>query len=136
VSGENGQNTWGVEFSLVIFLEKILKGNSNVTSVRRYRDIVFDVIRTNQRDTLTILCINKYSASLDVVMRAIEEFPSVSIIFIGGKWNKSTREAREYCEERKIGLFNSGELPIALRQDEYWRIRPTRPTPPRSRRRA
>jgi hypothetical protein len=114
VSDENGQNTWGVPFSLIMFLEKVLEGHSNIVSVRRCRDILFEVVRKAQGDTLTILCINKYSASLDVVMRAVEEFPLIDIIFIGGKWNKSTHEAVEYCEERQIGLFNAGELPIAL----------------------
>lgn len=136
MSDENGQNTWGVDFSLIMFLERILRGNSNVATVRRYRDILFNVTRTIQGDTLTILCINKYSASLDIVMRAIEEFPMVDIIFYGGKWNKSTREASEYCEERNIGLFNSGKLPIALRNDRYWAIEPTRPPRGRNRRSA
>ncbi len=134
MSDENGQNDWDVAFSLIMFLERILIGHSNIETVRRYRDIVFDVARKAQGDILTVLCINEYSASLEVVMRALDEFPTVNIIFIGGKWNKSTREADEYCFKRKIGLFNAGELPIALRQDKYWDIEPSPPTPSKNRR--
>lgn len=136
MSDGNGQNKWGVDYSLIMFLDRILRGHSNVRSVQRRRDILFEVTRGNQRDTLTILCINEYSASLEVVMRALEEFPSTSIIFIGGKWNSSTNEAEEYCKERNIGLFNAGELPIALRQDKYWLIQPAPNPTPRVRRKA
>jgi hypothetical protein len=120
VSNENGQNEWGVGFSLIMFLDKIVGGHTNVVSHRRYHDIVFDLVRKEQGDTLTVVCINEYTASLDVVMRVIEAFPSVNIIFIGGKWNKFTREAAEYCMERQIGICNSGDLAIALRKNKYW----------------
>lgn len=136
MSDGNGRNSWGVEFSLIVFADRILKSHSNVVSVHRYNDILFDVVRKSQGDTLTILCINEYSASLEVVMRALDEFPDVDIIFIGGKWNKSTREADEFCQEHRIGLFNSGELPIALRRDDYWTLELARPQPPRRRRAA
>lgn len=120
MSDNNGENDWGVGFSLIAFLDRILRSHSNVASVHRHHDILFDVSRKAQEDVLTVLCINEYSASLDVVMRAVDEFPSVDIIFIGGRWNKRTREAAEFCEERKIGLVNSGEIGIALRKDKYW----------------
>lgn len=120
MSDENGHNEWGVGFSLIMFLDKIVRGHSNVASVRRYQDIVFDLIRLEQEDTLTVVCINEYTASLDVVMRVIDAFPFVNIIFIGGKWNKFTREAAEYCMERQIGICNSGDLASALRKNKYW----------------
>jgi hypothetical protein len=37
--------------------------------------------------------------------RAIGEFGPLNIIFVGGAWHGYTREAKEECADRKIGLY-------------------------------
>lgn len=117
---DNGDNQWGVTFGRIMFLDKIIRGHPNVTHVRRHDDIIFEIRRMDPSDTLTIACIDKYSASLSEVRRLCDEFGPLNIIFVGGKWNGYTSEAYDFCQERKIGIYNSGEINGALHRRDYW----------------
>lgn len=122
MNGGNGENSWGVSFSLISWFEEALSAQFGLVFVGRHDDIVFEVKRTSFGDAVTILCINKYAASLEVVMRAIKEFPDVDIIFFGGNWNKATRDAEEFCFERKISLCNTKTIFKALKHERYWEV--------------
>jgi len=103
-------------------METILLSHKNVVSFDRYHDILFRVGRENQRDTLCVLCTDEYAFGLTLVQRALVEFGSIQIISVGGAWNGYTREAKEYCLENQIGLYNSTELAGGLWQNEYWKF--------------
>jgi len=116
----NGANTWGVTYGRIMFLQKILETHPNVIIINRHDDIVFDIERIKQQDNLTIICVDVYTASLEMVMRVVQSFPKINIIFVGGKWAGYTQEAHDFCEERKIGIYNAGEIAGGLHKDEYW----------------
>lgn len=116
----NGKNDWGVSYSRITFLEKILDTHTNVAVLGRHDDIVFEIRRIRQKDELTIVCADPYTASLELVMRIVQAFPTVKIIFVGGKWAGYTREAYDLCQEHRIGIYNAGELSGGLHKDAYW----------------
>jgi hypothetical protein len=78
------------------------------------------VKRTQQRDSLRILCCDEYAFGVTFLTRAIGEFGPLNIIFVGGAWHGYTREAKEECADRKIGLYNAQELNGALWKNKYW----------------
>lgn len=116
----NGENEWNVSFSRITFLQRILDTHTNVAVLSRHDDIVFEILRIRQQDRLTIVCVDPYTASLELVMRIVHAFPEVKVIFIGGKWAGSTKEAYEFCQERRIGIYNAGEIAGGLSKDIYW----------------
>lgn len=116
----NGSNEWGVQFSRISFLEKIISTHGNVLNYSRYHDILFHVERDKPKDQLNIVCVDEYACGLMIVRRAQEEFEKVDIIFVGGNWNGYTREAKEYCLEQKIGIYNASELAGGLWRNDYW----------------
>jgi hypothetical protein len=116
----NGDNAWGVSFSRITFLQRILDTHTNVVVLDRHDDIVFEIQRIRQQDNLTIVVVDPYTASLELVMRIVQAFPTVKIIFVGGKWAGYTKEAYDFCQERKIGIYNAGELAGGLHNDAYW----------------
>jgi hypothetical protein len=116
----NGSNDWGVSFSRIAWLDKVLCTNNNIASVARHDDIVFELERRAQKDRLRLICCDEYSLGMLVVQRALDEFSPLHIIYTGGSWSGYTPEAKEYCLDAKIGLFNSTELNGALRQADYW----------------
>jgi hypothetical protein len=118
--GNNGKNDWGVSYSRITFLEKILQTHRNIAILDRHDDIVFEVQRKIQDDALTIVCVDAYTASLELVMRIIATFPSTNIIFVGGKWAGYTKEAHDFCRERHVGIYNAGELSGGLYKDDFW----------------
>ena len=117
----NGSNDFGVLFSQIMFLQQILERHENVKLLERHDDIVFDIARRSQGDALTIVCVNAYSVSEELVERVFETFPATNVIYFGGKWNGATPEAAEFCKIHNIGLYNAGTLAPALRNKDFGR---------------
>ncbi|WP_386683049.1 hypothetical protein [Loktanella sp. R86503] len=116
----NGSNDFGVTLPQISFLLQILDSHKSVESVERKKDIQFD-IATSLGDKLRVVCINEYTCGLAKVLEVLETFPGTNIIYVGGAWNGYTMEAKEYCIESGIGLFNSTEISGALFREDYWR---------------
>jgi len=116
----NGDNEWGVSFGRIMFLNRILESHRNVTILERHDDIVFEIERSKQGDTLSIICVDPYTASVELILRILQDFPNINIIFIGGKWAGYTHEAYEMCVDGNIGIYNAGDLTGALFKNEYW----------------
>ena len=115
----NGSNNWNVGFSRISWLENVLRSHKNVASFQRHHDIVFDVRRKKGGD-ISLLCLDEYVLGLTATTQALAEFPGIDIIFVGGTWNKYTPEAKEYCIDSRVGLYNATELNGALWKDEHW----------------
>lgn len=99
---------------------KILSAHDNVQSYERTKDILFKFQRKSQKDTITLLGADEYVYSLALVRRAIEDFGPIDIISVGGSWNGYSQQAKDYCLENKIGLYNSNELSGGIWKDEFW----------------
>lgn len=117
---DNGDNAYNVTFGRITFLQKIIEGHDNVNSFHRHDDLVFDVTRIKPHDTIQIICVDEYALSEAMAQQVISDFPKTSIIFVGGKWNGSTREATAYCRAKKIGICNAGNINAALSKTRYW----------------
>ncbi len=113
-------NPWNVGFSRTSFLFRVLSSHDNVLNLRRERDILFLFNRKKQGDEMRLLGCDEYVFSLALAHRAVEDFGPLNMICVGGKWNGYSRQAREFCEGRRIGLYNVGELNGALRANGYW----------------
>ena len=50
----------------------------------------------------------------------LDTFPGTNLIYVGGVWNGYTWEAKEYCLDAHIGLYNTGEINGALHRDDFW----------------
>jgi len=116
----NNAANWGVKPSRIQFLDRVLSTHGNVRHVIQHDEIVFEAMRAAPGDQLTILCCDEYTMGITSVYRALREFGKLDIIFVGGVWCGYTREAKEYCTEAKIGLYNSNELNGALWREEHW----------------
>lgn len=116
----NGQNDWGVSFSKIAWLERLLYNHPNVLDVNRQADIYFTVRRQKQKDSLAVLACDEYAAGMEVVLRACSEFKKIDIIHVGGGWCGYTGPAKQYCRENRIGIYVSDEMSGALWADEYW----------------
>jgi hypothetical protein len=114
----NGSNDWDVSFSRITWLNGALKNHPNVLSVSRHDDIVFEIQRKSG-PPITLLCLDEYTLGVSAAERVFEEFPKVNLIYVGGNWNKYTRDAKELCSSRAIGLYNASELNGALSKDDF-----------------
>ena len=116
----NGSNEWGVRYSHIKWLDRLLANHPNLSDVERHDDLVFEVNRIQQCDHLAMLCCNEYTMGLTFVQRAISEFGPINIIYVGGGWCGYTEEAKEFCVSAHMGLFVTDEMTGAIWRDEYW----------------
>lgn len=116
----NGSNEWGVHFSRITFLERILRQHPNVEILGRHDDIAFEIKFERGGREIDVVVVDPYTASLDLVQRVIDAFPKFGIIFVGGKWAGWTQEAYDYCQEREIGIYNAGGMTGALHKGDFW----------------
>ena len=116
----NGANDWDVSFSHIKWFENLLINHANVKDILRHNDLVFEVDRNRQGDHINLFCCNEYTMGLTMVLRALKEFGTIDLIYIGGGWCGYTNEAKDFCLAQKIGLYVSGEMSGALWADEYW----------------
>lgn len=117
---KNGSNNWGVSFARVSWLEKLLRNHGNTASLSRHDDLVFEIVRKQQRDQISIVCLDEYTMGLTAVQRVIHEFGKPSIIYIGGGWCGYTEQAKHFCIAERIGLYVTDEMSGALWATDYW----------------
>lgn len=117
---DNGDNAYGVTFGRIMFLQKIIEGHNNVESFERHHDLAFDVTRVQQRDTLQIICVDEYVLSDAMARQIWSDFPTVNMIFVGGKWNRTSTPAGAFCKSKQIAVCNAGTINAALLKTRYW----------------
>ena len=120
----NGSNDFGVALPQIQFISRTLGNHKAVESVKRSEDIQFDIVRS-RGDELRLVCVNEYTCGLARVLEIMEAFPRTNIIYVGGAWNSYTMQAKKYCIDANVGLFNSSEINGALYRDDYWRYHRT-----------
>jgi hypothetical protein len=115
----NGSNHFGVSYAQISWINRLLQGHPNTSTVIRSNDIQFDVTRKRGSD-IRLVCLNEYSCGLGRIFEAQEEFPGVNLIYVGGNWNSYTLEAKTHCLDSKIGLYNTNEMSGALHRNDFW----------------
>jgi hypothetical protein len=116
----NGDNAYNVTFGRIMFLQKIITGHENVAAFDRHDDLAFDVTRVDQRDMIQIICVDEYVLSEAMARQVISDFPGTGIIFVGGKWNSATGDARAYCRSKKVAICNAGDINAKISKTHYW----------------
>lgn len=69
---------------------------------------------------MKLLGADEYVFGLSLVMTALEDFGPLQYICVGGNWNRYSPQAKEYCVENQIGLYNHSELAGGIWLDKYW----------------
>lgn len=115
----NGSNEHGITFAQISWFDRLLNTHKNVLEAKRHDDILWDVVRVRGRD-IQAICLDEYTCGIAKVLEVLEQFPTVNLIYVGGMWNSYTMEAKNYCLENQIGLFNTGEMAGALHRNDFW----------------
>ncbi|MDX8501605.1 hypothetical protein RFM99_24715 [Mesorhizobium sp. VK4C] len=116
----NGSNAYGIKFSQISWFDRLLGRHPNVVAATRHHDIVWDITRKSGC-AIQAICLDEYTCGTGKVLEVREEFPEVNLIYVGGMWNGYTMEAKEYCLDNNIGLFNTTEMTGALHKDDFWK---------------
>lgn len=115
----NGSNDFGVAFDRIAWIDRLLRMHQNVATIERIQDIVFSVNR-KKGPAIQLVCLDEYTCGIARVLEVLETFPGTNLVYVGGVWNGYTCEAKEYCLDAHIGLYNTGEMSGALYRDDFW----------------
>jgi hypothetical protein len=116
----NVSNDWDVSFAAISFLYGVLSSHQNIAKLARRDDILFELTRRKPPDQLRLLCCDQRSVGLDMVERARAAFAPLHILVTGAGNSGYTPEAKQYCRDAQIGLYNSTEINGALWREEFW----------------
>ena len=116
----NGENSYGVTYGRIVFLQRIIEGHNNVASFERHDDVAFEVERIEQGDVVQVVCVDEYVLSDAMARQIWTDFPKVDIIFVGGKWNHTSTPASAFCKSKKIGIYNAGNINAGLLKTRFW----------------
>jgi len=75
------------------------------------------VVSRNGRSTIWIYLTNKYILSVADVTEILDGSPETTCVVSTMNYNHVSREAKQYCRERNVGLFKSIELLGAVYYD-------------------
>ncbi len=91
------------------YLVQRLGTKPTVSSVEEMDDFHFVVDRYD-KSQIRIYLTNKYILSVADAIEILEASPDTTCIVSTMDYNHYSPEAKEYCRERNVGLFRTGEL--------------------------
>ena len=95
------RNSFGVSYSTISFMEKVLDSRNGILTYKRTKDIVFHVKFDNSNEYVFVL-VSEYILSAVKVMELHLSFPEVQYIVLGGNWMSATEEA--HSEANSFGI--------------------------------
>lgn len=111
-------NNWNVSYRTITWFESLLTGHPNILSFDRRDDIVFDIRRRKQDDTISVVIVSDYVFGIASFYKVLSDFRNINAIVLIGNWNKFTAEAREASHQSRRPLFSTKEIYAALFRDE------------------
>lgn len=109
---------WNVSYSTIVWFESRLNAHKNVKSFQRRNDIVFDIRRIRQDDSVTAVIVSEYVFGEASLHKVLSDFRDINLIVLIGNWNKFTQDASQASYQTGIPLFRFGEFYSALSRDE------------------
>lgn len=83
----NGENSWGVGYSEIMFFSQVLHSHTAVASFTRSKDIVFDIVRLANTSPLRVLLLSEYRLGESAAYKALQDFSDIQVIVNNGNWN-------------------------------------------------
>lgn len=96
---------------------KFLVENKTVVEVSQESDQIIHVRRVKY-SSLSVFMTNSYIVSLADVHEILTQAAHVNTIVTMSAWNGYTKEAKQFCKERGIGLFRFKEFLGAVYYDK------------------
>ena len=115
----NGQNPFGVGYSTISFVEKVIRGAKGVSSFVRENDILFNISFETMAHKLgmpdstydvPIVISDAYRFSAALLTELHDAFPDVKVFALTGDWCKFTTEAESLAGMLGVKLLNSREF--------------------------
>lgn len=101
----NGSNNWGVSFSAISFLEKVLCAHKAVESFARVNDIQFKIVRSSGYPEVNAVLVDDYMLGEATVYAVLREFVGVTAVVNNGSWNHIALDWRAFAKKTDVVVF-------------------------------
>ena len=115
----NDSFPWMSYYKNYKFFESRMKSHSRVSSLRNNADGLYEIVLTDKRVLKVFIC-ECYSFGMAEYYESVDNLGELNAVIINSNWCGYSMEAKFYCIEHSIGLFDIGGFMVALNMKNYW----------------
>jgi len=101
------------------FFEERMRNHNKVSKLKNIQGGLYEILLKNGK-TLKIFICECYSYGVAEYEETVQNLGPLDAIIINSNWCGYSSEAKSYCRERLVGLFDIREFMAALNLTRYW----------------
>lgn len=101
------------------FFEDRMRYHNKVTDIRNTSKGLYEIDLTDGRTLIVFIC-ECYSFGLAEYYESVDNLGALNAVVINSNWCGYTMDAKLYCREQNIGLFDIRGFMAALNLRNYW----------------
>lgn len=102
------------------FFEDRMTSHSSVIVLQNTSVGLYKIVRKADPRALTVFICDCYSFGCAEAMETIGNIGSIDAIIINSSWCSYSMDAKHYCIDKKIGLFNIGDFMRSIHIKNFW----------------
>src|SRR3546814_12258728 len=123
--GFSDQFPWPSYYGNYDYFENRMARHQKVAELTAEGDGVYRLRRT-RGDVLRLFICECYAFGVADYIETTGKLGHLDLVIINSAWCGYSPDAKRYCREESVGLFEIGELEGALRRDDSWTYRTKR----------
>lgn len=116
---QNNEFPWMSYYGHYKFFEERMLSHDKVYSIQNTGEGLYEINLGDKRVIKAFIC-ECYSFGLAEYHETVEKLGKIQAVIINSNWCGYTSEAKRYCREHGVGLFNIGEFMAALNMKKFW----------------
>lgn len=110
---------WLSHYGNYKFFESRMKEHAGVAEIKSVGTGVYEILRASG-DVLKIFICECYCYGVAEYLESQEKLGSLNTVIINSNWCGYTQEAKNYCKDKKVGLFSIAQFMGAINQTDFW----------------
>lgn len=115
----NKEFPWMSYYGHYSFFESRMKSHSEVSNVNKKLNGVYE-IKLNDGRVLSVFICDCYSFGLAEYYESVDKLGNLNAVIINSNWCSYSMEAKIYCRDNKVGIFDIAGFMAALKKKNYW----------------
>ncbi|WP_032699973.1 hypothetical protein ACTACM_19660 [Pseudomonas fragariae (ex Marin et al. 2024)] len=119
MAAQNKNFPWMSHYGEYQFFEERMRNHNKVSKLKNIQGGLYEILLKNGK-TLKIFICECYSYGVAEYEETVQKLGPLDAIIINSNWCGYSSEAKSYCRERLVGLFDIREFMAALNLTRYW----------------
>lgn len=116
---QNTEFPWMSYYGHYNFFEDRMLSHKKIHGIQNIGGGLYEINLDDERVIKVFIC-ECYSFGLAEYYETVEKIGKIQAVIINSNWCGYTAEAKHYCREHGVGLFNIGEFMAALNMKNFW----------------